>query len=150
MTICLTKYFLWNLMNLFRISECLRLELREKYPFSVNMGYFSPYIFSTWNLGQVYFWISIFQWLETANAFDESSVYYPKLRGHHMWLCNCYTPLVKIYIYCTFSTLYIFIINLLYLFNSLYIYIYTSLYIYLSWFIYSSFYIYLFYIYFTL
>ena len=28
-------------MNLFHISESLGLELREKYPFSVNKGYFA-------------------------------------------------------------------------------------------------------------
>ena len=48
---CSTKHFLCNLMSLFLISECLRLELRGKYPFSVKMGYFLPYMFSTRNLG---------------------------------------------------------------------------------------------------
>ena len=38
-------------MNLFHISECWRLELRGKYPFSVNMGYFSPYMFFHMRLG---------------------------------------------------------------------------------------------------
>ena len=35
------------LMNLFHISECLSLELRGKYPFSMNIGYFTPDMFST-------------------------------------------------------------------------------------------------------
>ena len=34
-------------MNLFHISECLSLELRGKDPFSMNMEYFSPYMFFT-------------------------------------------------------------------------------------------------------
>ena len=39
-------------------------------------------------------------------CFDESSVYYLKLRAHHMWSCNYHTLLVKFYIvpfvlYCT-------------------------------------------------
>ena len=44
---CSTKHFLWKLMNLFHISECLSLELRGKYPFSMNREYFSPYMFFT-------------------------------------------------------------------------------------------------------
>ena len=71
---CSTKYFLWNLMNLFHgIKE-------ENTP--------SQWI---WN---IFLWnIYIFQWLGTANAFNESSVYYAKLRGHHMYPCNCYNHL---------------------------------------------------------
>ena len=47
---CSRKHFLWNVMSLFHISECLRLELRGNNPFSVNMKYFSPYCFphETW------------------------------------------------------------------------------------------------------
>ena len=44
---CSRTHFLCNLMNLFHISGCLRLELKRKYSFSVNMGYFSPYMFFT-------------------------------------------------------------------------------------------------------
>ena len=51
------------------------------------------------NLGYIYFKICIFQWrLGTANAFDTSSVYYPKLRAYHVWPGNCYASLVKFYI----------------------------------------------------
>ena len=38
---CSTKHFLPNLMRLFCISECLCLELRGKFTFSINMGCFS-------------------------------------------------------------------------------------------------------------
>ena len=68
-------------MYLFHISEYLHEELRGKYPVSVSTEFYMK------NMGSVYYglWvICIFQWPRTANAFDESSVYYPKLRGHHM------------------------------------------------------------------
>ena len=54
-------------------SECLRLQLRGNTP--------SPF------LVQVCFQIRTFQWLGNANAFDESSVYYQKLRVHHNQPC---------------------------------------------------------------
>ena len=45
---------------------------------------FSIYIFHMKLTGEVYFEICICQWLGAANAFDESSVYYPNLRSYHM------------------------------------------------------------------
>ena len=49
-------------MNLFHIYECLRLEyvFHMKLELSLFLDFF------------------LFQWLRTANAFDESSVYYRK------------------------------------------------------------------------
>ena len=32
----------------------------------------------------IFRFVYIFQWLGTANAFDESSVYFPRLGCHHM------------------------------------------------------------------
>ena len=43
---CSTKHFPWKLTNLFHISECLSLELRGKYPFSMNMEFFLLIYFS--------------------------------------------------------------------------------------------------------
>ena len=44
---CSTKHFPRNLINLFHISESLRLELRWEPPFPVNIEYFSHYMLST-------------------------------------------------------------------------------------------------------
>ena len=77
-------------MNLFHVSECLRLEFRGKYPFSVNMGYFSPYIYVFhMKLGLRLFFDLHISMARNFSAFDESSVYYLKLIVYHLWLYNC-------------------------------------------------------------
>ena len=64
----------------FHISESSRLEWRWKSPFSVNMGY----VFHMKDGLSLFLDLYIFQWLGTANAFDDSSVYFPRLGCHHM------------------------------------------------------------------
>ena len=87
-----TKHFLWNLMDLLHISERFCWNWEENTPSQwirdiFLLKYFHAKLASTGN-----------QWLGNANAFDEFSVYYPKLRGHHMQPCNCFNHLYFIFI----------------------------------------------------
>ena len=61
-----------------------RFGIEREIPLLSQYGvFFSLYAFHM-KLGLSSFLICIFQRLGTANAFNESSVYYSKLRGHHM------------------------------------------------------------------
>ena len=97
------------------MTRCCRCHLlyHHQTPISLNMEYFFPYMFSTWNLWVKFIFIFLDLYISMdrncKNAFDESSCYYLKLGDYYMYPYNCYIPLVKFYVYCTLYKLFAYL-----------------------------------------